>query len=197
MAEANLIHRKFEADNGHTYLIPVNIVNAADEVHVNTHDPNSRGYGGSVFHFETTEGTETVKGPWHGSSPYRVCNVTELHYTKVTLVARAEYVDYNDWVDHVREHGGDKDCVVCRFRMIGEILYDEKEWVLGTFYRGDRIAQQLADLRKEPIFVNVESMGGGHSHEAKPGGELHPLAHRSGRNRHNDISAEQGGIVSA
>lgn len=151
-----MCHRKIEAinDSGRTYYLPTKILNIADEVHCDTHDPNSRGYGGSTFQFKLEDGTtDTVKGPWHCSATIEEIglNLSELHKTRVLLLDPT-----ND----------------------DAVLYEEKEFVLGAFYRGDRIAQQLSDATNKSIYIKVESAGGSHSHTCNPGDNLHPLAER-------------------
>lgn len=186
--------RKFEGDR-RTYYVPVTeFINAGDNILVDTHDPKSAGFGGSTFRITTTEGKDDfVKGPWHGQVPYEVCNVTELHFTKVTIIANARHIPYDEWSNPLFNYPVNS--IEYRFHIRGEILYDEKEWVLGHFYRGDRIAQQLADLRKEALFVNVESDGGSHSHDCEPGRQLHPLAERTAKVRTLTLNREQGGVV--
>lgn len=180
--------RKF-VEKKATYYLPVTeFVNAADNVLVDVRDPTSRGFGGSVFEIKTVDSVDEVKGPWHGTCPFEVCNVTELHLTKVIILANAEHIPYVDWPGIVEKYG--KDGVEFSLRMTGDVLYEEKEPVLGTFYRGDRIAQQLADLRQEVIYAHIETDGGSHGHECKPGDKLHPRAHRSGRSSRDILHAE-------
>lgn len=184
----NPTFRKFVGEKK-IYYVPTETVNAADNVQVDTHNPDSRGYGGTTFEIKTTEGVDHVKGPWHGTVPYEVCDVTELHFTQVTLIANAKSISWDERAKC------DRDSTEFKFLVSGDVLYDEKEKVLGTFYRGDRIAQQLADLRQEAIFVHVETNGGSHSHTCNPGDTLHPNARRTNRNPNYDLSTEQGMIV--
>lgn len=185
-------YRKFQRDNvsAHTYYVPVDYdtPNAADEVLIDTHEPNSRGFGGRTFTLETTEDTiDSVQGPWHGMCPYEVAPITELHRTKVTILRHATNIPYSEWEDISED-----DSLGIRFRMRGEIVYDEQEWVLGHFSRGDRIAQQLSNLWQEELWLHVETDGGSHSYTVKPGAMMHPMSTR--RDKADDgatLSTEQ------
>lgn len=189
----NPTFRKFVGGKS-TYYIPVDILNAADNVLVDTRDPHSAGFGGSTFDIKTCDGDiDVVKGPWHGSAKPEH-NVGELHFTQVILIANAEHIPYDTWSEVLPQYA--KDSVEWITRMRGDVLYYEKEPVLGTFYRGDRIAQQLADLRQEEIYVYVHTAGGSHARTCKPGDKLHPRATRSTKPRNNaDLSSEQSMIV--
>jgi hypothetical protein len=155
------IHRKIEGKKG-TWLVPVNIINPADWVHVDTHDPKSRGYGGGMLEFELEDGTTyAVKGPWHSSGVFDDTGVliADLHLTRLTI----------------REN--DKD---------GKILYEEKEPVLGPFMRGERIGQQLANIMNKELYIIRESEGGGSMHTAYPGKMPHVMAIRDAGLRDNE-----------
>src|ERR1041385_5099515 len=190
-----MIYRKFEDErSGNTYYVPVDQVNANDDVLCDIHDPNSRGYGGSTFNLETTDETiDDVKGPWHTSVPYDVCKATDLKFTKVTIIEDPKSIPYTEWNTIEEKYG--KNSVEYFLRVTGTLLYRETEWVLGPFMRGARIAQQLADLRNKDIFFHQESQGGAYSTVAKPGGKLHPMAERAEIKRERHLSAEQQTVV--
>lgn len=152
-------HRRIVSKRGEIYYAPIDIVNPADELHVtdnSSHGSRMQGYGGNTLKFELDDGTvDEVKGPWHTNSigffENTGINVGELHLTKVTL-----------WDD------GD-----------GTPIYQEKEPVLGHYYRGERIAQQLATLRNKPIGFKSESSGGSTQKVCQPNGVYqHPLSMR-------------------
>lgn len=155
-----MIHRKFHSDEvDEDYYVPVDIVNPGDELHVTDSQPSRmRGYGGSILKFEMEDGSvESVPGPWHTNSKaffkHTGINIGELHLTRITI-----------W--------DGKDCI-----------YQEKEPVLGAFYRGERIAQQLAVIRNRSITVRSESSSGGSEKVCYPDGRyIHPLSKRA-----NDI----------
>ena len=164
-----MIHRRIISTRRNVeYYVPVDHVNVGDHLHVTDPSPGlMKGYGGHPFKFDMNDGTnEVVIGPWHTNSLGLLkdtdLQVGELHFTQVTLKEN----------DHE-----------------GALIYDEKEMVLGSFHRGQRIAQQLADIRDKPIYVHVETNEGSHSHTAFPKGHehynekyngLHPIAQRKG-----------------
>lgn len=130
------IFKKFKADRG-TYYVRLGTLDAAGEIYIDTRDPDSQGFGGSVLKFPLDDGTvDEVKGPWHTNSvPFfddTGINLSELHLTKITL-----------WVEGAEPP-----------------IYEEKDYVLGPHYRGYRIARQLAILWNKKIKFKSESHGG-------------------------------------
>ncbi len=149
--------RVVNRDADTTYLIRTDGVNAADSVHTDIHDHHSRGYGGATFRYRLVDGSiYTAKGPWH-SSAHKLYNqtdgwfnVSELCFTKVKL--------------------SDDD---------GNILYQENDMMLGSFWRGQRAAQQLAVIQDRRIHFDITSSGGGSVGCARPDKEAeHPLSRR-------------------
>jgi hypothetical protein len=154
-------HRRFNSkDGGEMYYVPIDVVNPADELHVTDSDPgHMKGYGGHVLKFELDDGTvDEVKGPWHTNSIgfFRDTgiNIGELHLTQVTL-----------WDETNRDS-------------IAEPIYQETQKVLGPFYRGQRAAHQLANLRNKLIGYEIITNGGSHSGTAYPDSKQHPLSMR-------------------
>ena len=153
-------HRKIASkDTEQDYYVPVDIVNVADHIHVTDPKPGAmRGYAGRAMAFDMDDGmtVDYVKGPWHTNShsfmKHTNMNVGELHLTQIEL----------------------------RDGETGEELYAEEKPVLGHYYRGTRIARQLAIVRNKPIEVFVRSNGGTSSHTEYPDRpELyHPLSKR-------------------
>ena len=152
-----MIHRKIHAEDvNEDYYVPVDILNVADELHVtdSSNTSHMKGYDGSTLAFKMEDGTvEHVTGPWHTNSRgfinHTGINISELHLTKITL-----------WQDD-------------------EIIYEEKAPVLGPYYRGDRIARQLAIIRNKEIKVKSESSGGSSTKTCYPDGRFtHPLSKR-------------------
>jgi hypothetical protein len=167
--------RKIESlDGTRTYYLPIEgvnaadhfryVVNCADGVHVTDPNPSGpfRGYGGSTLEFPLDDGTiDKVKGPWHTNSEAFFketgINISDLHLTQVTIGTESG--------KGFMEVGGD-------------VLYRENEPVLGPFMRGERIAQQLADVLDISVYCVRESAGGGSAGWHKPGQKLHPMAER-------------------
>lgn len=159
-----------------TYLVPISgemnigdlvkevpIVNPADKIHVDTHDPKSDGYGGSTMAFTLEDGSEyKVKGPWHGGSfSFDIFRITDLHYTFVTI--GTEHPPGNEWFMSIPEE---------------YVIYQDPGWVLGPFMRGERLARQLADVLNQPLYLISESYGGASAHWVKPGQKMHVMAKR-------------------
>lgn len=165
-------YRKVVDDNGTVWLIPISgdiawgvkgFPNVADGIHTDyPDDKRSLGYGGSTVEFMLVDGTTyTAKGPWHSNSmglyERTGVNVSDLHLTQVTISLDAG--------EAFMQPGND-------------VVYAESEPVLGPFMRGERIAQQLADVLDKPLYCVSKSTGGGSARWHKPGDVLHPMARR-------------------
>lgn len=161
----SMVYRKIETNNGRTYLVPVNVPNAADYIHVDVHDPTSRGYGGRTLEFPLEDGTMyKTKGPWHTNSEALLketgIDIRELHGTKVTIWSVVDEV--STFKEYVRQEDGTlKWMDVTRPRPVkGEVIYEEQDYCLGDFHRGERVAQAIADIRQETVKFKSESRGG-------------------------------------
>ena len=190
----NPVYRKFTVtrfDQEQDYYVPVGLLNPADEVLCDTHNPNSNGFGGRVFQLETIDGeVHEVKGPWHTSAPYDAVNITELHLTKVTIIAHSRHIQYKDWDKYP-----DPATPEFQYKVTGEVLYHEKEWVLGSYNRGDRIAYQLANLQNRELFLGVQSQGGGHSMVISPDDKPHYGVERQENKVETNLSPAQDRAV--
>lgn len=154
------VWRAMDGPGGRTYYYPVDVPNPGDHVHVDTKDPESRGYGGRTLEFKLEDGeVRSVKGPWHGGLQelYEQTGIrlADLHYTKVTVEAQGP-------------NGSP------------EVVYKEDDFVLGQFMRGARIAYQLADALGRPVELHVNSAGGGMAGMIHPGERQHSMATRRG-----------------
>lgn len=177
------IWRKIEINPNTTYLIPTDVLNVADHVHIDQHNPNSDGYGGRTLSFKLEDGTiYEAKGPWHTSCTglkkhtNGEIDLTYLHGTMVTIYSTKKatrthktYVNKEEgWVDRDFEYD-DKD----------EIIYQETTPVLGPFMRGENIAHALVEATGQPVYLEVESYGGASSHTVHPGDKKHVMAVRN------------------
>lgn len=170
-----------------TYLIPTDVVNVADHIHVDMHDPGSVGYGGSTLDFRLEDGTVyKVKGPWHTSASglkshtNGQIDLTYLHGTMVTIYStksatrihkdfvKNEETGKMEWRDRDFEYA-EKD----------EIIYQETTPVLGPFMRGDNIAHAYADATGRPVHKRTESYGGASEQTIYPYASKHPMAKRN------------------
>jgi len=157
------MYKKYEGKDNTTWYIKIDDLNLADHIYVDTHDPKSQGFGGSTLKFELEDGNiDEVKGPWHSNSKALLdrtrINIVDLHYTKVVLTKVRNEI-------YAQKYNG--------------LIYEEKEFVLGPFYRGDRIAHEYADTTGETVYCITISNGGGSGKMISPNSEYrHPLSKR-------------------
>lgn len=178
-----MIFRKIEVEGKtRTYYLMVSRPNIADSIYVDPHDPNSRGFGGSLLQFTLEDGTvDEVKGPWHTGANALLndtgMDIRDLHATQVTIwstkpgIWRGKGYETVDgklvWTDVEREIF-EKD----------EILYHEEVPALGIFMRGERIAHAYAKATGKTVYLRSESSGGSSEHQVGPDSKMHPMAER-------------------
>lgn len=144
---------------GATWLVPVNVPNAADYVHyapTPEAQKTSQGYGGSTLTFELEDGAHfSAKGPWHSNADSLYgdtgIDIRCLHYTAVAVGFERGYENRDG---------------VCG--AIIEPLYADVAAVLGAFHRDTEIAQALANLHNKKVYVISASQGGGHGTQVVP-----------------------------
>lgn len=144
-AEAErLIYRKVQASNGYTYYVPINSPEPGAQIQVDTHDPNSDGYGGRALTFALEDGTkDRVKGPWHTNS--------DDLYADTGIDLRNQHLTF---VVVARDRYSDEDYRT----VLGDVLYQDEQPVLGAF---DRYKEILARFPDEPtLFYYSQSRGG-------------------------------------
>jgi hypothetical protein len=140
-------YRIVQGHSGNTWLIPTNTDYPAENVHVDQHDPRSRGYAGGMLSFPLEDGTTySAKGPWHSNA--------ESLYNDTGVDIRATYRTYG--------------CVALKMRydnrgngIFEELIYVNREPTIGPFDRITDIAQTEADKRGHPIAACSISRGGG------------------------------------
>jgi hypothetical protein len=153
----DIVFTRVEGASGHTWYCPTNIPNKASQLHVDTHDPNSRGYGGSTLEFRLDDGTVAeVKGPWHSNSGYFLddtgVDITATHLTRVICGG-----SFSEKWSHTEEG-------------LNDIFYNEVEPVLGTFHRYEAVCDALLRDRGGVKFAFIMISEGGSSagiYEAK------------------------------
>lgn len=132
----------------YTWYVP-NIHNSADLIHVDTHNKNSEGYGGSFRTFNLVTGdSEKVKAPWHSNSEALKddtgVDLTRNHLTFVVISkGRAQTKDYK--------------------LVMKNVLYIDQKPQIGSFVRHKEHAKPFVeDAMKngESLFYYVESSGG-------------------------------------
>jgi hypothetical protein len=138
------IYKKIETKSGHTWYIPVNTKYQVENIHV-ANNLNRNGYGGSTLHFMLEDGTkEPVKGPWHSNadSLFKDTGI-DLRNTYLTwgIIGRNFGKDYAN-------------------PTIEDVLYIDKQWCQGSFYRIEYLANKMAkQLNKNLVFFS-QSCGG-------------------------------------
>jgi hypothetical protein len=175
--------RTIESAKGHTYIIPTDVLNIADHVHVDTHDPKSDGYGGRTLEFELENGEiYMAKGPWHSSGSVLLdvgLDVRDLHMTMLTLWStKKEEVTHKGYITDEETGKLTWTDVTRTIDVKDEIIYEEKLPVLGMFMRGERVAAAYAKATGKTIYYRSESYGGASQQLITPEHKLHPMAER-------------------
>jgi len=160
-AEA-LTYKKINGKRPGTLWLVANQENAADNVYFHdSNDKNSDGFAGRVIHFqlESTVPGQTgdvlsLKGPWHSNSGALFADTgydCRNKYRTRVIVSKGNRYD-----DHYLE-------------ILTDVVYCEPvEGRLGTFNRGDEIAQKIADDLGKPVRLYSESKSGSCSRQVNP-----------------------------
>lgn len=139
-------YRFFKGKSGKAWLV-ADVENAAEHIYVEG-GKNSQGFGGAELEFELASGDGVIKlkGPWHSNCDAFFCDtgvdIRDKHYTFVIVSRSVEYPGniYNP--------------------LMKDVLYMDKEPCLGSFYRGDELAQKIANELNETVKLYSESSGG-------------------------------------
>ena len=148
-------YKKVKGKSGNFWFIPLQD-NPADNIYMdNPKDRDSKGFGGRIVNFELDNGeVYLAHGPWHSNADSLFedtgIDVRDLYFTKVILGTGG--VEYQ---------GGHS------FK-IKEVVYQEDEFKLGSYRRGEELAQEYANKLKKNIHGWIESKSGGHSIFTKP-----------------------------
>lgn len=141
--------------SGRGWLIPNNIPNKADMLHVTAYpdwDRVGEGYAGGTLIFHTSAGEFKLHGGWH-SNPDGLFHDTGIDVRGTTLtrgvIAKVCVASYPNYT-------------------MDEFLLDENEWVLGTFNRVKDLAKDYADTLNIPVFSYMQSLGGASMGWKKP-----------------------------
>lgn len=156
-----IVYRKIEGKSGKTWLVSL-IPEAASKLYVTNNVENTTGkgggygFGGASISFTIDDGSEfEAHGPWHSNAEALFddtgLDIRHLHLTRVTVCEKREFVEGS-------------------FKSVpaGEIYYQEEVPAMGTFHRGQGIAQAIADLYGKPVMLLSESSGGSSFGPVKP-----------------------------
>ncbi len=136
---------KYFGDNGRTWYVG-DTEEAANHVYVDTHDPRSRGFGGSTLEFKLVDGTiDRVKGPWHSNADALYeetgVDVRDKHFTFIVISRTRDYIDGKT--------------------IMVDVIYQDDVPMLGNFYRGHYVAQALMKkLGLTEVSLYSQSQGG-------------------------------------
>ncbi len=153
----NRIFKKVQGKSGKTWFIAIQ-KNPADNIYVfNPNDKGKvmRGFGGRKMRFKLEDGTiEEVDAPWHSNSDALFddtgIDVKNMHLTKVVLcLGGVEYQGGHSW-------------------KMRNVIYKENEHKLGSFNRGEELAQEYANKLGKRVYYWIESMGGARGHFKDP-----------------------------
>lgn len=125
--------------------------NSADNVYVSIKgekpDGCFRGFGGATLKFALEDGTvDEVTGPWHSN--------TEALFNDTGLDIRDRHMTFGA-VGKDRVYDDDhKRC------FLSDVMFEDDDWVIGSFHRIKDIAQKLADESGERVWYYSQSQGG-------------------------------------
>jgi len=120
--------------------------NSADYIYVwDPKDTKSQGFGGAKITFTLTDNTEIeTKGSWHSNSQalFDCCDIDLRNncYTLVIIALNRKYKDNKDF--------------------LVDILYEDKNWVLSDYHRGDSIAKKFANDLQIPVVCYNQGISG-------------------------------------
>jgi hypothetical protein len=143
-------------DEGAIWLI-ADQSNMADNIYYCDFDPRSQGFAGRTLHFVLVDGTEIdLPAPWHANSESLMRRTgIDIRDTHLTYVVIAENRGVDDSYNTIYY----------------DVLYEDKEPVLGYFDRGAHIARRLANLLDKTLYCYQESAGGSSNSPVHPNRE--------------------------
>ena len=143
--------KKLEHKND-VWLVPINISNPGDYVHV--YQPRDQeGFGGKIVDFMLEDGTITsYLGPWHSNAEALFIatgyDVRDKHLTYVVISRNRDLTGYNTTLQ--------------------DVIYNDTIPQIGLYDRGQRLAQQIANETNEPLYFYTRSTGGSHCGKVEP-----------------------------
>lgn len=149
-------YHKYIGKSGRIWLV-ADQPNEGDNIYVSG-GPNSDGFGGRTLTFTLVDGTEIkLKGPWHTNSRSLLAD-TDIDVTD-------KYLTFGVIARNLESGPSYMGTLV-------DIVYQDKEPVIGTFDRIREMAQEMSNSRKEKLYYWSKSEGGGRRGWVKPKGVL-------------------------
>jgi hypothetical protein len=138
-------YKLYTGKSGRRWLVAIQ-PNEADNVYVEG-GPNSNGFAGRTLDF-TLENGEVIslKGPWHTNADSLFedtgVDIRDKHLTFTVIGLDRTHTDRG-------------------YRtIINDVIYKDKESTIGEYYRGTKIAMQLAKELNKPVMCYSKSEGG-------------------------------------
>ena len=140
-------------EEGNVWLI-ADQPNMADNVYFCSFDPKSQGFAGRTLHFELVDGDSIdLPAPWHGN-PDALFSDTDIdirdtHLTYVVIAKdRTQDKNYNT--------------------VYKDVIYEDKEPILGQFNRGEVMAKSIANKLGVTVYCYRQSCGGSSDGSVRP-----------------------------
>lgn len=148
-------YKKFIDKQSRIWLV-ANQVNEGDNIYVEG-GSNSEGFGGRTLEFKTIEGEILhLKGPWATNSEDLLkstgYDIRDKHFTFVVISEGRANEGYNT--------------------IMKDVLYQDKDWTLGKFSRGDELAEKMAQERGKMVMLYSESRNG------SANGPVYPMTYK-------------------
>lgn len=122
----------------------------ADEIYVDQHNPNSKGFGGRKLKFKLKDGTvvETENGPWHSNAD-ALLNATgvDLTHEHLTFGCISLGIEGNMYTNNYKN-----------------VIYLDDNYINGDYSRIQNLAQEFANKLNTKVYYTQHSRGGSVSH---------------------------------
>lgn len=148
-------YKKAIGKSGRTWLYAIQ-GNPADNIYVSGGE-SSDGFGGRTLSFTLEDGTiEKLSGPWHANS--------DALYGDTGVDLRNKHLTF---VIVSRGRKGIQTEQGYTTKMI-DVLYKDKQAIVGEFDRGKKLAQSIANKLKQTVYCYTQSQGGSSNSPINP-----------------------------
>ncbi len=130
--------------------------NNADEIYVDQHNPNSKGFCGRKLKFKLKDGTvvETENGPWH-SNAGALLNATGVNFTNEHLTFGCISLD----IEYIKDK---------MYNNYKNVIYLDDNYINGDYPRIQNLAQEFANKLNTKVYYTQHSRGGSVAHFYEP-----------------------------